>query len=495
MTESLISNNRNVIKLCLPLAAVSFILFICGYIYDDVEKLALTASAVFAVLAAIIVYCYASEKVINSKDTEITRIKDDAEKLARIHYALHLVNPESKLRDKISFGLRIISEMLPEPVFACYLCQGTQIEFIAAARNTPSNEVELVFQDDPSVVEITNKIHSITDYDSIKKAGGFTKPLTITDVNRVVSQIMPIDFYSKVYGILVKIGESKLSEDSERRILEEFCKGMAIVIDGHEKTASKTESKFSRSSTKQPQSEIEIFTDELYEGMLVSHFPSMPSWDIAHYFKPSENRADFMDYLDTSTDKQMIILGKCSGRGLNAALYINKLKLIIRCFIEECLTPADLLNKLSKYLSGDMMPDNFVDILVMQISPIDSQVVLAMAGNTVPIINRTRNGFAEIPQLETGIPLGLFNQGTEPYKNQYFDVTPGDGIIIHTDGITDFPASNKERMTKEQLKNILDKLPEQSAKEMLSMLVNEITGNNSGEVPEEDHSIIYLKAE
>lgn len=493
MTESLISNNRNVIKLCLPLAAVSFILFICGYIYDDVEKLALSASAVFAILAAIIIYCYTEDKVTNSKNTEISRIKDDAEKLARLHYALHLVNPDSKLKNKISFGLRIISEMLPEPVFACYLCEGTEIEFVAAARNNSSNEVELVFEDDPSIVEITKKIYSITDYDSIKK-GGFTKPLTVTDANRVVSQIMPIDFYSKVYGILVKIGESKLSEASENRILEEFCKGMAIIIDGHHKTSG-SESKFSRSSDKQPKSEIEVFTDELYNGMLVERFPSMPSWDIAHYFAPSENRADFMDYLDTSTDKQMIIIGKCSGRGLNAALYINKLKLIIRCFIDECKTPADLLNKLSQYLSGDLMPDNFVDVLVMQISPIDSQVMLAMAGNTVPIINRTRNGFAEIPQLETGIPLGLFNQGTEPYKNQFFDVTPGDGIIIHTDGITDFPAKNKERMTNEQLKNILDKLPEQSAKEMLGMLVKEITGNNSGEVPEEDHSIIYLKAE
>ena len=118
-----------------------------------------------------------------------------------------------------------------------------------------------------------------------------------------------------------------------------------------------------------------------------------------------------------------------------------------------------------------------------------------MAGNTLPIINRTRSGFAEIPELETGIPLGLFNQGTEPYKDQLINIMPGDGILLHTDGITDHPGKGRERVSNEDLKNILDKLPEQGADEMLNNLIKEIKGKNSNELPEEDHSIIYLKAE
>lgn len=229
--------------------------------------------------------------------------------------------------------------------------------------------------------------------------------------------------------------------------------------------------------------------------MFPDSLPNISGWDLAKYFVPSENRSDFMDILGLTTDKQMILLGKCSGRGINAAFYVSKLKLIIRCLIEDIQSPAKLLNKMSKYLSSDLMPEIFVDITALTISSADNTITVAMAGNTFPIINRTRSGFAEIPELETGIPLGLFNQGTEPYKDQFIQLLPGDGILLHTDGITDFPGKGLERVNNEDIKNILDKIPEQNADDMLSNLVKMIKEQNLGELPDEDHSLIYLKSE
>ena len=229
--------------------------------------------------------------------------------------------------------------------------------------------------------------------------------------------------------------------------------------------------------------------------MFANIISTLPGWDLVSYFVPSSNRADFMDILNLNTDKQMIFLGKCSSSGLNSAIYVEKLKLIIRCFIEEFQSPAKLLNKISKYLNSELMPDIFVDLTAMSFSSSDNQVTLAIAGNTIPIINRTRSGYAEIPELETGIPLGLFNQGTEPYKDQYINIMPGDGILLHTDGITDFPGKGLERLSNEDLKNILDKIPEQKANEMLNSFIRQIKNQNNNELPEEDHSIIYLKAE
>ena len=184
MTEGLISTNKNVIKLCLPLGVVSFILFICGFIFNNVEKLALYASAVFSFLVAIIIYCYATEKAQNQHKLEMEQIKDEASKISKIHYALHLANPQAKLKNKITFALKILSEMLPEATFCCYLCQNNNIEFVSATRNKATNEIEIVLQEDPVIVEITAKINSLTNYDNIQQYG-FTKPLTISDADKV----------------------------------------------------------------------------------------------------------------------------------------------------------------------------------------------------------------------------------------------------------------------------------------------------------------------
>ena len=492
MTEESPSQNQIIIKYCLPITAVSFIIFLCGFFNLESAKLALWASAVFSILAGVIIYCYTTDKINAQRNEEISNIKTEAEKLSKLHYNIHLINPEKELDEQIAYGLRILSETIKEPTFACFNYKNNELNFIAASRSNGYSEQVNISGEDTLIKEISNKIKSITDYESLMKSGGNTKPVIFADDNNVKCQIFTIELYSNVYAILVEIGKGRL-EDSENRIITEFCKGIALVFANNNKD-SKQEKPEKIQKNKENDLNQQI-SENLYDSMLPSMLPSIPGWDLAKYFYPSANRADFMDIISLTTDKYMLLLGKCSGYGINAAMYVSKLKVIIRCFIEEFQSPAKLLNKISKYLNSDLMPDLFVDVTAITFSPIDSQVTVAMAGNTLPIINRTRSGFAEIPELETGIPLGLFNQGTEPYKDQFINIMPGDGIVLHTDGITDLPGKGLERLSNEDLKNILDKLPEQDADDMLNSLVKQIKGNNSSELPEEDHSIIYLKAE
>ncbi|MBR4569338.1 MAG: serine/threonine-protein phosphatase, partial [Candidatus Riflebacteria bacterium] len=483
--------NQIIIKYCLPLTAVSFIISLCGFFKEESAQIYLWASAVFSILAITIVYCYTTDKVNQERSDELESIKTEAEKLSKLHYNLHLINPNKELKEQIEYGLKILSETIKEPTFACFNYKNNSLNFIAASRSSSYNEQKNIPCEDPLIKEITNKIKSITDYESLMNSGGNAKPVTFVNDNNVKGQIFTIELYSNVYALLVEIGEDKL-EDSESRIIDEFCKGIALVFANYKESNTVNTEKTIQNKEKESDQQLEA---NLYNTMLPDNLPTIPGWDLAKYFYPSANRADFMDIYNLSTDKYMLLLGKCSGSGINAAMYVNKLKVIIKCFIEDFQSPAKLLNKISRYLGSDLMPDLFVDVTAITFSPLDNQVTVAMAGNTLPIINRTRSGFAEIPELETGIPLGLFNQGTEPYKDQLINIMPGDGIILHTDGITDLPGKGIERFSNEDLKNILDKLPEQDAEDMLNSLVRQIKGKNSNELPEEDHSIIYLKAE
>ena len=468
--------------------AVSFIISLIGFFKAETAQISLCFSAIFSILAIIIVYCYTKDLINKQRNEEIENTKTEAENLSKLHYNLHLINPEKSLPEKISFGLKLLSEIVKEPVFACFNYKNKKLNFIAASRSNGYNEQENISSEDSLIKEISNKIKSVTDYDSLMKSAGSSTPVIIDD-NNVKGQIFTIELYSNVYALLVEIGADQL-DDSENRIVSEFCKGIALVFANNSQSIlPDTKPQILEKESNQQLEQM------LYESMQPGSLPTIPGWELARYFYPSAKRADFMDIFNLTTDKYMLLLGKCSGYGINAAMYVNKLKVIIRCFIEEFQSPAKLLNKISKYLNSDLMPDLFVDVTAITFSPLDSQITVAMAGNTLPIINRTRSGFVEIPELETGIPLGLFNQGTEPYKDQFINVMPGDGIILHTDGITDLPGKKLERISNEDLKNILDKLPEQHADDMLNNLIKQIKGNNSNELPEEDHSIIYLKAE
>lgn len=487
MTEN---SNKNliIIKYCLPLSVVSFIIFICGFFFEDALKTSLWAAAIFAILVSLVIYSYTTEKITNQNISEIDNLKEKLEKVSRIQYELHLINPRLKLKDKVCFALKLLSDIIPNKIFVCFNCDN-DISFLAGAKKNSLNQSEKISSVDPLISDISNRIKTLTDCKSLQETGGLSKPINISKGSNIQGQIITVDFYSKVYGILVEVGREKLSE-SENEIFIEFSKNLALIFEDDE---NKTPSTIAAS--KPNNFESENLLNNLYEDMFPQSLPTLTGWKLAKYFSPSFKRADFMDFFNLTTDKQMILLGKCSGKGINAALYVSRLKLIIRCFIEEFQSPAKLLNKISKYLNSELMPDIFVDLTAITFSPLDNQITLAMAGSTIPIINRTRSGYAEIPELQTGIPLGLFNQGTDPYKDQILNIMPGDGILLHTDGITDFPGKGRDRITNEDLKNILDKLPEQNADEMLNNLIRQIISQNSNELPEEDHCMIYLKAE
>ena len=485
------SNNIIIIKYCLPLSVVSFIIFLCGFFLDGIFKTSLWAAAVFSILVCLIIYCYTTEQITNQNRNQIKNLSFKSEKLSKLHYKLHLVNPKSELKEKVNFALDLLSESIPNRIFVCFYCNNNDLTYLTGTRVNSLKKIEKISSEDPLVLDISNRIKTLTDCESLREAGGLDKPIRLSQGNNVNGQIMSVDFYSNFYALMIELGKEKLS-DLENEILLEFCKSLALIFEDDERYKNNIAIK---PKANKPNSDSDLLNNQLFNSMIPDDFSTLSGWKLAKHFVPSSKRADFMDILNLTTDKQMILLGKCSGYGLNAALYVSRLKLIIRCFIEEFQSPAKLLNKISRYLNSDLMPDIFIDLTAITFSASDSQVTLAMAGSTIPIINRTRSGFAEIPELQTGIPLGLFNQGTEPYKDQYLNLMPGDGILLHTDGITDFPGKGLERISNEDLKIILDKIPEQNADDMLNSIVRQIKNQNINELPEEDHSIIYLKAE
>ena len=196
------------------------------------KNTAMLSSAVFSILVSIIIYCYTYDNVNEKRSEEVKQTKTEAEILSYLHYNLHLINPEKGLKEKVSFGLKILSEILKEPVFSCFACINKDLEFIAASKINSSNQQQSILEEDPLIKEISTKIKNLTDYDSLINSGGSSKAIEFVNENKVKGLIFTIELYSKVYGILVEMGKDKLSP-METRIINEFCKGLSLVIENH----------------------------------------------------------------------------------------------------------------------------------------------------------------------------------------------------------------------------------------------------------------------
>ncbi|NCB39160.1 MAG: serine/threonine-protein phosphatase [Erysipelotrichia bacterium] len=409
---------------------------------------------------------------------------------AFIHYILHLGNPESSLKAKVGMGLRELSELMPDKIFACYHLNEDSLHFLAATRTNSQNQSELIDKGDSTAEELETRIKNLLGNNFTKQLTSLASAIPFSyGENGKDGIIMPVALFGRLQGIMVALSTSaKAFTNNEKSLMGSFCEGMALVFDNHQLYFSRSDDQYAKAT--------QDLTTMLFNKYLAKNIPTMKGWDIAQKAESDNGQSDrFHDYIHLPGNRLMIVTAQSSGKGLGSAIFFTRLKTMIACLSEKSSTPAALLNTLSTMMMTENAQELFASMAIVELHESSRHVVVALAGHSAPVITRHRSGFTEIPQLETGIPLGLFTQGTDGYQNQTIQLLPGDGILLYTDRVAEFAQALKGRPGIEELKFILDQMPEQNAAMFVKSFANQLmpAGNNRHNL--EDYTVIYAKAE
>ncbi|MBU1109817.1 MAG: serine/threonine-protein phosphatase [Candidatus Riflebacteria bacterium] len=407
-----------------------------------------------------------------------------------IHYLLHFAETDSALNKRINRALCMLPELMPDKIFVLFSVTEGHLEYAGGARLNSRNKSETIEAADNLIDELTSRINNCVDSHTLRHSDKFLKPLSFSrNENIEDGLLLPVAHNDKLFAIMAVIATASNKFDkSEIDLLRHFCCSMAILLNNQ-----RISGEFSDAYQVAAENQL---THKLFAEQLPTAAVSIPGWDIAQLAGySSEHSGDFHDYISLPGNRMLIIVGKTSGKGLKAALYLTRLRTMLSCLCETCSSPAELLNNLSVRLTGEKSLDLFASLIVLQVRANDRNLTLAVAGHAMPLINRPRSGYVEIAQLAGGVPLGLFNQGVEPYQNQVIQLLPGDGILIYTDGAIDFSGSQGSRFGSEDLKVLLDKMPEQYADDLLANLADQLIPDKFREKPLEDYTFIYASTE
>jgi len=409
---------------------------------------------------------------------------------AWLQHFLHLLNPEKSLPDKVGLALQQLAEIVSEGTHLYFTIDDGNLHYVNGSRRDAQGKCVLIPSGDTLVEETDEKIRSCIDLRTVRRSESFYNHLPFATGNRNDGgMLLPVVFFNSLHGVLATLTTAPAFFTKERvDLLGSFCSGMALMLENHDlfhATAAARQNEAER-----------LLAKSLLAEILPRSAAALRGWEIAQVvdYAP-EHSGDFHAWINLPGEKLMIVIGKCSGQGLNTALFLTRFKTMVSCLIERCPSPADLLNQLSAFMNSENMHDLFATVAALVIKAAERTATLSLAGHPAPLINRTRSGYVEIPQVESGVPLGLFNKGVEPYKNQTIQLLPGDGILLYTEGVTEFPSGGRERFSLEDLRLMLDKLPEESANLMLANLSGQLQIVNSGRETAEDHTLIYAKSE
>ncbi len=408
----------------------------------------------------------------------------------QLSYLFQIIDPLSPIKFQIEQICKTLAEIMPDKIFLIFELEHKRFKFIAGARLSGFSTGLRIQTEDPLVEQISSKFLSLIKPENLKQNAIWTDEVKFHDEKSdKEGLIIPGHHFGKTNIVLVCI-ESSANEftDSQTFLLRHAARGMSVLFDNHILI-----SKDQNNSSKMQET---VIGKAILKKNLPDQLPAIDGWGLAKVSRSiQEEGKDFSLFANISSDQTLIITGSSSGKGLDAALFFVKLKTIIGCLAEICKSPAEILNRLSIQLSNDTENELFASLIAMQIKRHDRTVLIAVAGQNVPFLYRQKSGFVEIPALDCGVPVGLFNQGVEPYQNQAIHLLPGDGILLYTDGIFDLTDAGGQAIKSEELKIMLENISEVSAEKILMTLSQQLqTADNNGQA-EEECTLLYAKTE
>ena len=193
----------------------------------------------------------------------------------------------------------------------------------------------------------------------------------------------------------------------------------------------------------------------IQQQFLPKRVPDLPSWHIAAFYRPARTvGGDFYDFIDLSDGRLFIVVGDVTDKGVPAALVMASTHSILRATAGRLISPGQVLKRANDVLFDDIPEHMFVTCLAVVLDPATGEMTYANAGHDLPYV-RTANGVEEL--RARGMPLGLM-AGMD-YEEKTAVLQPGESLLLHSDGIAEAHAPDREMFGFPRLKSLVGANP------------------------------------
>ncbi len=275
----------------------------------------------------------------------------------------------------------------------------------------------------------------------------------------------------KVNNSLTKITQGDLNETVEVKTNRE----MTLLSDGINTMLTSLKTAMSEKEA-QINRELELGR-KIQRASLPSSFPAFPGCTEFDLYASMEAAKEvggyFYDFFLIDDNHICVVIGDVSGKGVPAALFMMRTKVMIRDMIMSGLSVSEAFSQCNKNLCENNETGMFVTAFAAVLEITTGKITCVNAGHNRPLLLK-KNSFAEWIFSEGGLMLAAFD-GME-YKQSEFYLNSGDTLYIYTDGVTEAFSDRDEIFGDARLQKILSEnnaslLP---LKELINYINNDI---------------------
>jgi sigma-B regulation protein RsbU (phosphoserine phosphatase) len=206
---------------------------------------------------------------------------------------------------------------------------------------------------------------------------------------------------------------------------------------------------------------------QIQEKLLPPIALSRPDFQVASFSHPCfQVGGDFFDLEQVGEGKFMVACGDVSGKGVPAALVNSLIKASYRHLLQQYENPQPVLNKLNRFIKDNTMDNKFCTMVVAKMDVASRTMAYSNAGHNYPMLIH-RNGTVEL-MTKGGLPLGLF----PAFEYEYYEqrLSPGDSLLLYSDGVTEAMNSNEDEFGEERLIQVASSISQCSVEQGIARI-------------------------
>ncbi len=237
------------------------------------------------------------------------------------------------------------------------------------------------------------------------------------------------------------------------------------------------------------QEEVRL-ASKIQSDLLPKSMPAVHGYEIAGTSIPAQVvGGDYFDFISMDEARLAVCLGDVTGKGLPASLLMANLQATLRGQSFLSASPRECLSRSNKLLFHSTSPEKFATLFYALLDTSHHTLSYSNAGQDFPFLF-SRN--EEPHRLKSGgIMLGAFEEF--PFEEETVALSPGDLLVITSDGISEAMNPNLEQFGEDRLQKVIRDHRNAPPADIIDAIISAVRQHASDQPQSDDMTLVVVK--